>query len=70
MLGDFFRGEERAALGGGAVECMDNEALLGRMLERRRGLLALRSNREVVLRMRKQVKLRGTAGPDQCESEK
>ena len=60
---------ESTGLGGRAVERVDDKALVGRVLERRRGLLPplVAGRGEVGLRMRERMKLRGAARKGQRE---
>ena len=48
---------------------MDNQALVGGVLERGRGLMVVRCRSEVLLRVRKRMQLRRAAGKGQCERE-
>ena len=57
ILKDVIGDEECAASGSSAVKCVDDEALVGRVLERRGGPFAFHCGSDVVLSMRKQMQL-------------
>ena len=69
VLGDIVGDEERAGFRGRAVQRMDDEALIGGVLERGRGLRFLRGRGKIGLSMSQRVQLRGAAGKGQRERE-
>ena len=67
-VGRIFGDEECTCLGGGAVKRMDDQALVGGMLERGRRFVSLACCREIGLRVRKRMQLRGAAGKGKREN--
>ena len=69
MLGDIGGDKEYAGLWSRSVQRVNDQALVGRMLERQWGFLVLRYRDQIGLRVGERVQLRRAAGKGQRKRE-